>query len=117
MKNSCLDEAIGNEALRKINSLGAQQAGTLSDSGMDLGEVCQGALVSRVQGLALKFVSSFPRSLAEFHNGEYKQLIDDFDVDNFGVAGGRLILKQLGIEEGSETFSIRARNRVRSHVQ
>lgn len=104
VEHSPLRDAISREVLKKLDSLGPQQMGTLVDLGLN----CQEAIETRLQDEILSFLRRFPRSLEGFRRGEYQQLVDEFEIDNFGSAGDRFLLGQLEIHAASEEFKQKA---------
>lgn len=100
--------AVSAEVVKKLDSLGAQQLGTLAD--LDL--PCSSAVRRLLQDLVHDFARQMPRTLAEYRAGRYARLLRDFEVDCFGSFGDRLLLNSLGIHEAPEDFFLRAAARV-----
>jgi len=100
-EHKTLLDAISAEAIKKIDSLGAQQLGTL----VDLGLPCQGDIEAQLQKTVSRFLVSMPSNLEGFQKGWYQGLVSDFEVDNFGSKGDRFLLDTLGIFEGPQTFT------------
>ncbi|CAJ1350222.1 unnamed protein product [Effrenium voratum] len=49
------------------------------------------------------------------HFDDYARVVEDMEVDNFGVWGGRLLLRRLGLEEPPPSFSDKAAALVLAH--
>jgi len=84
--------------------LGPQQLGTLADLSLP----CHAAVELRLSLAISEFHARMPRTLDEFRRGAYVQLVNDFEVDNFGSKGDRLLLDHIGIFEGPPCFAARA---------
>eukprot|EP00811_Abedinium_folium_P028012 NODE_4302_length_1908_cov_6.608647.p1 GENE.NODE_4302_length_1908_cov_6.608647~~NODE_4302_length_1908_cov_6.608647.p1 ORF type:complete len:300 (-),score=78.50 NODE_4302_length_1908_cov_6.608647:265-1164(-) len=96
--------AAPEEVTEEADSLGAQQLGTLGDLQLP----CQAAVETRLHQRIDAFLARLPATVEDFRRGGYLELVEDFEVDNFGAAGDRRILDAIGIRCGQSDFGERA---------
>eukprot|EP00747_Dinoflagellata_sp_TGD_P091251 gnl/TRDRNA2_/TRDRNA2_164991_c0_seq1.p1 gnl/TRDRNA2_/TRDRNA2_164991_c0~~gnl/TRDRNA2_/TRDRNA2_164991_c0_seq1.p1 ORF type:complete len:298 (-),score=49.22 gnl/TRDRNA2_/TRDRNA2_164991_c0_seq1:40-933(-) len=95
---------ITREVVKEADSLGAQQLGTLADLELS----CHKAVAARLRDTVCRFFARLPQGHDAFRRGLYAQLVDEFEVDNFGTVGDRQLLDSMGIREGPAEFAAKA---------
>lgn len=99
MLNGPLRNAISAQALKKIESLESQPLATLVDVGLSCKDALEKRLEDRVARFCKAWLAADPFAIDACHS-----VLQELQVDNFGMRGNDFLLARVGIKKAEATF-------------